>query len=97
MVHILVIGDEEAIRRHAQFEVSVAPAHRRRIVAHATAAEIARNTPDVDAAKLQQLKEQLKNGTYRVDAGSIADAMLQEAVKHDRGPVSEGATLGGVA
>ena len=97
MVHILVIDDEEAIRLHAHFEVSVTPARRRRAVAHATAAEIARNTPDVDAAKVQQLKEQLKNGIYRIHAGSIADAMLKEAVQNDRGSASTGVVLGGFA
>ena len=97
MVPILVIDDAEAIRLPAHVEVSVAPARPRRAMAHAKAAEIARNTPDVDAAKIHQFKEQLKNGTYRVDAGSIADAMLQEVVKNDRGPASEGAIMSGSA
>jgi hypothetical protein len=97
MVPILVIDDEEVIRLHAHFEVSVALACRRRAVAHATAAAMARNTPDVDAAKVLHLKEQFKNGTYRVDAGRIADAMLKEAVKNDRGPASKGVILGGAA
>jgi Anti-sigma-28 factor, FlgM len=97
MVRILVIDDEEAIRLHTHFEISVAPARRRRAVVHATATKIARNTPDVEAAKVQQLKEQLKNGTYRIHAGSIADAMLKEAVKNDCGLASEGVIQGGSA
>jgi flagellar biosynthesis anti-sigma factor FlgM len=97
MVPIRVIHDKEAFRLHAHVEVSVAPARGKRAMAHATETEVARNAPDVNAAKVQQLKAQLKNGTYRVDAGSIADAMLKEAVKNDRSPASEGVILGGAA
>ena len=36
------------------------------------------NTPDVRMNKAEQLKSQIKNGTYDVDAGSFADMLLQK-------------------
>jgi hypothetical protein len=63
VVCILVIDDEEAMRLSTPFEVSVAPADRKRAEAHAKAAEMVKNTPDIDVAKVHQLKEQLENGT----------------------------------
>ena len=47
---------------------------------HKKALEIARATPDVRMDKVNALKEQIKNGTYKVDSGKIADGMLREAV-----------------
>ena len=73
MGSILVINDEEGV----DVDNSAVPADYKRALACAKAAEIARNTPDIDSAKVCQLKEQFKNGMYRVDAGSIAEAMLK--------------------
>ncbi len=36
------------------------------------------NTSDVRMDKVEQLKSQIKNGTYDVDAGSFADMLLQK-------------------
>ena len=36
------------------------------------------NAPDVRMDKVEQLKSQIKNGTYNVDAGSFADMLLQK-------------------
>lgn len=36
------------------------------------------NAPDVRMDKVEQLKSQIKNGTYDVDAGSFADMLLQK-------------------
>lgn len=83
MIHIPVIDEKEASRPRAHVVISIAPADRRR-AARDKAAEIARNAPDVEVAKLNWLKAQCKHGTYRVDSGSIANAMVNEAVKNYR-------------
>ena len=36
------------------------------------------NAPDVRMDKVEQLKSQIANGTYDVDAGSFADMLLQK-------------------
>ncbi len=36
------------------------------------------NAPDVRMDKAEQLKSQIKNGTYDVDANSFADVLLQK-------------------
>lgn len=36
------------------------------------------NSPDVRTDKVEQLKSQIKNGTYNVDADSFADMLLQK-------------------
>ncbi len=36
------------------------------------------NAPDVRMDKVEQLKSQIQNGTYNVDAGSFADMLLQK-------------------
>lgn len=40
--------------------------------------EIATNTPDVDEAKVARLQAMIDGGTYKVDAASIADRMVDE-------------------
>ena len=49
--------------------------------AHQKAYEIAMNTPDVREDKVEAIKKQLKEGTYKIDSGKIADGMLREAIK----------------
>ncbi|MFK7873924.1 MAG: flagellar biosynthesis anti-sigma factor FlgM [Oligoflexales bacterium] len=49
--------------------------------AHQKAYDIAMATPDVREYKIASLKEKIKNGTYKVDAGKVADGMLREAIK----------------
>ena len=36
------------------------------------------NSPDVRTDKVEQLKSQIKNGTYNVDADSFAEMLLQK-------------------
>lgn len=42
---------------------------------------IASNTSPVREDRVALLKEQIKNGTYKPDAGNIADGMLREAIR----------------
>lgn len=39
--------------------------------------------PDVREDKVAQLKEQIENGTYEIDAEKIADKMLKDALTND--------------
>ena len=39
--------------------------------------------PDVREDKVAQLKEQIKNGTYKIDEEKIADKMLKDALLND--------------
>lgn len=39
--------------------------------------------PDVREDKVAQLKEQVENGTYEIDADKIADKMLKESLFND--------------
>ncbi len=39
--------------------------------------------PDIREEKVAQLKEQVENGTYEVDAEKVADIMLKEALLND--------------
>jgi flagellar biosynthesis anti-sigma factor FlgM len=41
-----------------------------------SAAEISRETASVSSQRLQDLKEQIANGTYQVSAADLADTML---------------------
>ncbi|MDD2716488.1 MAG: flagellar biosynthesis anti-sigma factor FlgM [Candidatus Wallbacteria bacterium] len=38
-------------------------------------------TPDVREEKIQKIKEQIANGTYKVDARDVAGAMLKKGFK----------------
>jgi negative regulator of flagellin synthesis FlgM len=39
--------------------------------------------PDIREAKVAQLKEQVENGTYEIDAEKVADKMLRDALLND--------------
>ena len=41
--------------------------------------------PDVREEKVAQLKEQIENGTYEIDAEKIADKMIKDALLNDLG------------
>lgn len=43
--------------------------------------DIAKSTPSVREQKVAELKEKIKNGTYQMDSGKIADGILKEAIR----------------
>jgi negative regulator of flagellin synthesis FlgM len=63
------------------YNVKISGDAKSRAEAHAKALSIARATPDVREDRVAALKKQVDEGTYKVDAGDIADGMLREAVK----------------
>ncbi len=44
-----------------------------------------KQSPDVDTAKLEGLKNKIRAGTYQVDAASIADRLVEEHLRTDFG------------
>lgn len=45
----------------------------------AAARKIIDETPDVDEAKIAALRAAIRNGTYRLDLGSVAERIIAEA------------------
>lgn len=45
------------------------------------AKQIAQDTPDIREDKVAAIKERIKNGTYQLDSGLIADGILREAIR----------------
>jgi negative regulator of flagellin synthesis FlgM len=45
--------------------------------------EVAKSTGDVRADRVAQVKDAIRNGTYKVDAKKIADRMIQESLSDD--------------
>ncbi len=43
--------------------------------------EIAKNTPDVDEAKVAKFRELIDSGKYKVDSKAVAEKMLDEELK----------------
>lgn len=48
---------------------------------HSKAFDIAKSTDPIREGLVQRIKSQLASGKYKVDAGKIADGMLQEAIR----------------
>ena len=65
----------------ADYNVNLSPNALERQDARRKATDIARKTPDVREDRVAALKSQIKDGTYQLDSGKIADAMLREAIK----------------
>ena len=63
------------------FDVNISTGAKDRASAFQKAFDIAQQTPDIREDRVKALKEQIQNGSYKVDAGNIADSMLREAVK----------------
>ncbi|HED00358.1 MAG TPA: flagellar biosynthesis anti-sigma factor FlgM [Proteobacteria bacterium] len=43
--------------------------------------EVLKNTPDVRAEKVQELKSKIESGQYRVDAREIANKMISDLIQ----------------
>lgn len=65
----------------SNFDVDISDKGKEKALAMQKAFDIAKSTPDIREDKVQKIKEQIKNGTYQIDSGNIADGMLREAVK----------------
>lgn len=63
------------------YDVNISNDAKTRAQAFQKAFDIAKSTPDIREDRVKDLKERIQNGTYQIDAGQIADAMLREAAK----------------
>ncbi len=65
------------------YSVSVSDRARQMEIARKKAFDIAKKTSPVREDKVADLKARIKDGTYQVDPGNIAEGMLREAVKDE--------------
>jgi flagellar biosynthesis anti-sigma factor FlgM len=75
------VGNSAKKMPKGNFDVNISSHAKDRAVAFQKAFDIAKATPDIREDRVKALKEQIQNGSYKVDSGDIADAMLREAVK----------------
>jgi negative regulator of flagellin synthesis FlgM len=64
----------------SDYDVSVSNQARAMAEARAKALQIAKNTPDVRADRVAALRQQIQDGTYKVDSGKVADGIMREAL-----------------
>jgi negative regulator of flagellin synthesis FlgM len=50
---------------------------------HQKAFDIAKNTSSMRTEKMAEIKAKIKDGSYKIDSGKIADGMLREAIKDE--------------
>ena len=67
--------------KDSSYSVDLSPAAMRTEKEQQRAFKIAKETPSIDQSKINRIKDQIKNGTYKVDSGKIADGILKEAIK----------------
>ena len=87
--HLAKVGEQNkdadttkrADKKQREYQVQLSERSKELKDAYNKALEIARQTPEVREAKVAKLKEQIENGTYKADAGNIADGMLREAIR----------------
>ncbi len=63
------------------YGVNISDAAKSKAEAYQKALDIAKSTPDIREDRVAELKKQIADGTYKPDAGRIADGMLHEAIK----------------
>ncbi|MBM4251492.1 MAG: flagellar biosynthesis anti-sigma factor FlgM [Deltaproteobacteria bacterium] len=68
-------------RANKDYGVNISDAAKTKAEAYQKALDIARSTPDVREDRVSDIKKQIADGTYKPDAGRIADGMLHEAIK----------------
>lgn len=72
-------GKKAAVSSGSQVEIS------ERAQLMNKAAETAKGAPDVRRDRVEALKAQILNGTYRIDSESVAEKLLQEHLDTDFG------------
>lgn len=71
----------QAPAKDSSYAVDLSPTALRKEKEQQQAFKIAKETPSIDQSKIARIKDQIKNGTYKVDSGKIADGILKEAIK----------------
>ncbi|MBP6217781.1 MAG: flagellar biosynthesis anti-sigma factor FlgM [Oligoflexales bacterium] len=73
------VGRPDATK--SDYNVSLSSKGKELKESYAKAEKIAKDTPEVREAKVRDIKERIKNNTYKVDSEKIADGILHEAIK----------------
>ncbi len=60
-------------------DVNLSPRAKEMALERKKAMDIAKGTPDIREDRVQELKKQIQEGSYKADSGRIADGMLREA------------------
>lgn len=69
--------------KQADFNVSLSDRAQEIMQARNKAMAIAKDTSPIREDRVAEFRERIKNGTYTVDSGNIADGMLREAIKDE--------------
>ena len=75
------IGSAE--RRKTDFNVSLSNKAQEILEARQKAAAIAKDTSPIREDRVAELRASIKNGTYEIDPGKIADGILKEAIRDE--------------
>ena len=63
------------------YDVKISPEAKEKAELQKNLFEAAKMSPDIREDRVADLKKRIAEGTYNVDAGSVADSMLREAVR----------------
>lgn len=77
------IGTADQTKAKSGFQVDLSKESQEIAAAHRKALQVAMSTPDVRAERVEELKNKIKNGEYKIDSGKIADGILKEAVRDE--------------
>ncbi len=72
---------EQVGSQNSNYNVKLSPESRKVSSFQKKLFDAAKNSPDVREDKVQEYQERIRNGSYEVDAGKIADGMLREAIR----------------
>ncbi|SME87824.1 flagellar biosynthesis anti-sigma factor FlgM [Pseudobacteriovorax antillogorgiicola] len=72
-----------ATQARDDFKVSLSDRAQEMMEARQTALNLAKNTSPIREDLVASLRERIKNGTYELDPGKIADGILKEAIRDE--------------
>lgn len=72
---------KESFKPNKNFNVNLSKEAQELLQARQNAMSIAKSTSPIREDKIADIKARIDAGTYKVDAGKIADGMLMEAIK----------------
>ena len=71
------------------FNVSLSGKAQEMMIARKKAMAIARDTSPIREDKVAEFRDKIKNGTYSLDAGNIADGIMKEAIRDELSKTTE--------
>ena len=73
--------EKKKIQNPGDYDVQLSPQAREMAGARAKAQKIAQDTSPIREDRVQELKQIIERGEYKVDSEKIADGMLKEAIR----------------